>query len=877
MTLSANLDKFETRKAEIQEKNAEMTAVDKLSSAVVYKDVLPDTDVEYIVTPTGLKENLIIHTPPKNMVEEVDEEVDAEETISSSENDVDELETETDEEAEEASPPPKRYVYYTFDMDFGDLVPAPQENGSILLSTKGRNGSDIFIIEAPYLYDSLGIHCGAEQTLEKVDGKWVLTVEVDANWLLDEARVYPVVLDPTIIVVPYTHSSVHDAEVSTFMDLVNTNYGSSTIMDIGKRNYPLPGVFGTYKSRAYIRFTAPVLPQNAIVINCYMTLQTTSLGSNNLRVNAYPVSTPWNESSITWANQPFPHEDNSYKINNILIDSHHLSESNTSYDFDITPLALEWYAGTRANWGLVFGSDNEHLVGSVGIRTRENPISKPICTVEYMRSHGMEDWFTFESFDVGRAGTVYLNDFYRELNIVRSELSLGDINIYRVYYPNWASEGISGAIQNASFPYGANWKLNYNQSVNKIGDKYVYIGDKGQRIEFENSGEVVGTRQLWDVSDRTLTDDYYTLWVPQTGATLANIVLESDDGFLTFHPNGYLHKIKETEDAAQSITINYVSNTPRISEIIDTSGRKFAFTYNTDNKLNSIAARNAGNNAIRLDGVLPLTISYTYGSNDSLRFVNYPDSETVGYNFTNNQVTVTDVDGYNIRITHSNNIVTKVQEFTGNTAGNHLDFVKNNDFQLTVTDNLGNRNIKQFDEYGQTICVIDGDGNYIAETFENKDETGKKQRGVLLTESGSDTTSINLLRNHSAEFSGIWHQSAWGGPSINGINLSDSAQAYAGSKSLSILETLCGSTIPIRPVSVKSIVMLFKRMSIQKSQVGALPRLTQTGAGSKSWRFAVSTLFSEVPVNLIGMLTMLLSRNPKKRTLTAKTSHSRWR
>ena len=98
---------------QIQEKNAKIMAVDNLSSAVVYKGMFPSADLEYIVLPDRIKENIVVTKPQSEYT-------------------------------------------YRFDVSMDGLTAIPQENGSILLVETVNPTEAVFLIEAPYMYDANG-------------------------------------------------------------------------------------------------------------------------------------------------------------------------------------------------------------------------------------------------------------------------------------------------------------------------------------------------------------------------------------------------------------------------------------------------------------------------------------------------------------------------------------------------------------------------------------------------------------------------------------------------------------------------------------------------------------------------------------------------
>lgn len=98
---------------EIEKFNNERMSARKASSSVIYENVLPDTDFEYIVNPRGIKENIIVKTPQEK-------------------------------------------YQYSFTLDLGGLVAVQNGDGSISLHEPGKPDEAIFVLNAPYMMDAKG-------------------------------------------------------------------------------------------------------------------------------------------------------------------------------------------------------------------------------------------------------------------------------------------------------------------------------------------------------------------------------------------------------------------------------------------------------------------------------------------------------------------------------------------------------------------------------------------------------------------------------------------------------------------------------------------------------------------------------------------------
>jgi RHS repeat-associated protein len=168
----------------------------------------------------------------------------------------------------------------------------------------------------------------------------------------------------------------------------------------------------------------------------------------------------------------------------------------------------------------------------------------------------------------------------------------------------------------------------------------------------------------------------------------------------------------------------------------------------------------------------------------NLTSVDYPDGESVNYTYSTGAVVLTDVDNYKVKLNMNGIRVTKVQEFYGNEERHNVVITHNNSFQNTFVDSKGTTIVKQFDRFGRTITVMDGDGNYVSNGYASANRiTGVRERGVLLGGSGSGFSSINLLKNHSFEYNDSWTATAWGGATATSNNLASVATAYAGVRS----------------------------------------------------------------------------------------------
>ena len=124
-------------------------------SSVKYKNIKPDTDINYTVKGVNVKEDIIVHSAQDK-------------------------------------------YEYQFVLEIHGATPKMQDNGEIIIHTKSRGG--VFTIASPYMYDANGREStSVKYTLERLNEyEWLITVVADSEWINDSETVFPVCIDPSI-------------------------------------------------------------------------------------------------------------------------------------------------------------------------------------------------------------------------------------------------------------------------------------------------------------------------------------------------------------------------------------------------------------------------------------------------------------------------------------------------------------------------------------------------------------------------------------------------------------------------------------------------------------------------------------------------------
>ncbi len=669
------------------------------TAGICFENIGENTSVEYEVTSTGLKENIVLNQKPEEQ------------------------------------------VLYSYKITAKKLD--AQLNADNSVTFKNEEGQAVFEIPAPIMYDADNKFSNdIEVILSGKNGKFTMTYKPSFEWLCSNVS-YPVVIDPVI------NTINEDLGIKdTVADSANPN-----------TNYKDSSILSTYKSdtgnvQSFIDISSSYIVKNGAKI------KTVLLGlyyeggifiDDSTTVAAYTVTSDWTESGLTYNNRPTTVDS--------LIERRAISRNtNAGYIYlDVTKaytLKEDTYGvcirqrDTVTNEAQLIFSSSETATSS----------QQPFFAVEYYESQGVEEQFDYHAFDVGRAGTVYYNDFTDQIYIERDELGLSGINM-PVQIKRYFNSGLGGTYSTNYFGYfdiasscGYGWRTNYNQTIeyhkNIDGKETIlYCNGNGQTMYFAKTDTVdsKGIRTWEEVPDMFSNSDGYTLYLSSTyDGDVANslkyaTIKDSGGQTYEFNSNGLLIKINSAEeDSISSITITYAEGDYKIQKITDGAGREYRFTYIEDENwmfplLTSIQAFSPGGTAITVTNEsgekVPYKMSYTYYFSDylgteglpMLASATYPDGESVHYTIKDTLVKVKNIDGYTIEFDIGAGIIIseKVYDETGinYVAGGELSVLDVNAYEKTFIDINGISVTKQYDMYGRVINTTNPDGSIVARTY----------------------------------------------------------------------------------------------------------------------------------------------------------------
>ena len=238
------------------------------------------------------------------------------------------------------------------------------------------------------------------------------------------------------------------------------------------------------------------------------------------------------------------------------------------YVWDITSEYIKWENGSLKNNGMLLYTEDSVATIYNGILRRQ-----------YRVIDDNDLGFTYHDIDMGRAGTLYINDYTNVPYLVRDELAL-DGNILPVSVTRFINTGV----ENNSFGAGGRW--NYESKLSKNADTYIWDMFNGSSARFQRAVPIEtddAGREKW--VEYQYNAQGYTLWIDTTKSRdydySNNRIVDESGNIYTFNYYGLVNSVISGANENDVLTITYSGET--ISSITDGIGRKYSFTYGTIN------------------------------------------------------------------------------------------------------------------------------------------------------------------------------------------------------------------------------------------------------------------------------------------------------
>ncbi len=651
---------------------------------------------------------------------------------------------------------------YRYELNTGGLIPVLNDDRSIDLCDPSTDVV-VMTMPAPFILDANDAYCDdVEVSLVQKGDAYLLSYYLPLKWLAEETRAWPVVLDP-VVEADRTRSNIRD--VSVYETNCPEDYNSG-ILDVGHNND-----YGIM--RAFLKYDVlPELSSGDVVVYAQLTLYKPNNHSTVNPVEVHKVLATWESETMTWSNQP----DFNYTVEDYAI-----VQNMGYYHWNITNTVQGWYAGE--NTGLMLKAPDwvETTTSTSSYRKQfyssdYGEVYRPVLSIIFRNNNGLESYWDYTASSAGRAGTGYVNDYTGNLVWVRSDIGFGGnrmpVAISHIYNANDSTRN--------DFGLGYGWRTNYNQLAyrwddeNAFGDYYVWEDADGTAHYF-----------LYNEDENIYKDeDGLELTLKTTGLGVSGAAIGIFDKYGNasyFDASGRLFKLANNQQTKSYITITYYSNTKKINTITDGVGRVYRFNC-TNNLLTSIDFLGTGTAALS-------SVSFAY-TGTQLTSITDPDGKVSTYGYTTNNLLsyAQDIDGYRISYTYNSlvagkpNRISSIAESDDGEAGRSMTIVYGRNC-TTFTDQNGNKQLKQFNNWGNTVSINDGQGRGQYAQYQNNDpltDANNKANQLTLSSKLQDTVN-NLLPNASFERESDW--------SVTGSSIEPyctTEDSYMGEKSLRI-------------------------------------------------------------------------------------------
>ncbi len=778
-----------------------------VSDSVVYSGIADkaNTDLEYKVTGSGLKENIIINE--------------------------------------------KQDTYeYSFQIKADNLQLTLKDNE--ITAADNKTGKFVYSIPAPFMYDASNrlSDAVAYELIKTADG-YQLTIKADNSWINRKETKFPVIIDP---VISTNEKGVID---STFVasKTPNVNYSTygSALVGVDTSVYN--------KCRTLLKVQMPELNQGDIIQGAYLNLlqyKVSSYTSSNpdMPVSAYRITRDWNVGNVTWNNMP----DFGSGIDSNEIDYNYISVKDNgktpTKTFNITKAAKLWYDGDDSeddNFGIMLAAEKEDgnnsevaINASYYMEDNQDSSAYPMLVLYYRNSKGIEDYYSYTSLSAGSAGNAYVNNYTGNLVFTQQGVTTSGLKMPVSIYPVYNVNNSLNPRFNTQQVSGFGWKLNIQQYIED--SSHYGLKDKAQDTYPYVYVDEDGTEHYL----KKIVKDGMTTYVDEDGlgitATIKNNVFTMEDSKNTVMTFGSDNNLRSVKDANGNI-MNIVYTDGIITSVQDGAGKVITVTSSADLKITGITD--------------PSGRMTKYKTNEGrLTQVTRPDGTIETYSYDGKTlISITDSNGYGMEFTYLPSTkatrISTVREFGTNKGTDAKTYGQQMGFSYTDYNNTevitsgadskyGNEDdvitTYRFDSYGRLIATQarTKDGQIGASTAKYEDtssENANLKKANRIKESISLESNVNnLLLNHNGESLTNWETIKTGDSTETIAN--STFYHYTGSKSLKIgvASATAGSNVRLRQMLTSQTVVPGETYTLSGyvRTVGQTPLVSGTyGAG----------------------------------------------
>jgi hypothetical protein len=235
----------------------------------------------------------------------------------------------------------------SYDLHIGasGLRPERQADGGYLL--RNTSGAALWRVPAPVGSDANGALAPLTLSITPDAAGMLVRLTVDAAWLADPARAFPVRLDPSLADPQYISGDTY------------VQSAAPTILSYDQRNRfigysALKGIARIYTSVDLSVLPSGITPTQVLAARLVFTQYVAQSSAGGFASSVYTVPSAWSDLTLNWNNQPAA---------GTRISGAQVSQALEQKRWDITAWAQSVIAGQAANNGLSIRADNEALGG----------------------------------------------------------------------------------------------------------------------------------------------------------------------------------------------------------------------------------------------------------------------------------------------------------------------------------------------------------------------------------------------------------------------------------------------------------------------------------------------------------------------------------
>lgn len=576
----------------------------KLNEVVLYKNIFNNVDLEYIVMPTQVKENIILKT----------KDSDIDKICFCIETDVELI------------------------LNTNKTISAVKENKTI------------FTFEAPYMVDCNNTVCNdVFYELTRINDQYMLNMNLNKEWLNDSNRCYPILIDPTI-----TNTGSDSSIKDTYI------YPGDTGVDKNSQDILKAGVEringNDIVNRTLVWFDLPTIATGSQIIEASVNLiGYPSIGDNwdeSDIVTIHRITQDWTEETANWQtmNDKFDSRiEGAFNSVRSFATSDGYFSSNLNFA-DITNLVKKWYS-SESNYGIMLKMNEENYRSDIipaffsNNNTVEGYNPKPFLSITYRNQNGLEDYMDYTS-QFFEGGLSHINNYNGNLTTVFNVGStVGGkmpISLNLIYNTN-------DVILENNFGFGIGYKLDLYQTIKELPiEENIYLeyidGDGTIHYFYQEEGsEIFKDEDGLDLTIEKINDNYILsdktgnqmkFVIKNTVGYLTELIdIEENKIIITYDSNDYIVQIKDANDSTINLTyendkiiienpdniVNLNLENNKIINITKYSG-SVIFTYNNNGIITSITDESSKKIVYEYYDQIPYRVKKVseYGLNNNL-------------------------------------------------------------------------------------------------------------------------------------------------------------------------------------------------------------------------------------------------------------------